>query len=187
LAAGATEQFLATGTFSDGSALPLNALVTWTATDLVATIDATGVATGMSAGSASISAALGGIAGVAALTVTAPAAAPQATVQTVTLTQLINAIQSNMVGAANQPTLAGEKNAIADINGTLTVLAAAVAPIDALTAICSNCISATTAALAGQPNGMVMMNLCCASSATPVWTAPPIILYLTLPGTAPAQ
>jgi trimeric autotransporter adhesin len=73
---GETEQFTATGTFSDGSTQDLTNQVTWaSATTSVATVSNTsgsqGLATGVATGTSSISAKLSGITGSTVLTVTA--------------------------------------------------------------------------------------------------------------------
>ncbi len=69
---GETEQFTATGTFSDNSTENLTSQVTWaSATTSVATINAAGLATGLGTGTSTISATLNGTAGSTALTVTA--------------------------------------------------------------------------------------------------------------------
>ena len=69
---GATEQFTATGTYSDKSTANLTSQVTWTSgTTTVATITAGGLATGVGAGSSTITAALGGVSGSTKLTVAA--------------------------------------------------------------------------------------------------------------------
>ena len=77
VAAGLTEQFDATGTYSDGSTQDLTTQVTWaSATTSVATISnasgSQGLATAIAQGSSTISATLGSIAGSTTLTVTAP-------------------------------------------------------------------------------------------------------------------
>lgn len=75
LAAGASQQFTATGNYSDGSTANLTSSVTWTSSDpSVATINAAGLASGVAAGSATITAALNGVTGAASLTVTATVA-----------------------------------------------------------------------------------------------------------------
>ncbi len=74
ISAGATQQFTATGTYSDGSTQNLTSTATWASSNnSVATINAAGLATGVSAGSATVTATLTGVSGTAALTVTAPA------------------------------------------------------------------------------------------------------------------
>jgi uncharacterized protein YjdB len=66
----ATQQFAATGTFSDGSTQNLTASATWSsATPSVATISATGLATALTTGSSTIQAVSGGVAGSTTLTV----------------------------------------------------------------------------------------------------------------------
>ncbi|MGB8521548.1 MAG: Ig-like domain-containing protein [Candidatus Acidiferrales bacterium] len=68
-----TEQFTATGTFSDNSTQNLTGKVTWTSlTTTVATIASGGLATGVGTGTSTIKAASGAISGSTILTVTAP-------------------------------------------------------------------------------------------------------------------
>jgi len=58
--AGATQQFHATGTYTDGSTADLTSSVIWSSSDpSVATVDANGLATGMGVGTATISAGSG--------------------------------------------------------------------------------------------------------------------------------
>ena len=72
IAAGATQQFTATGTYSDGSTANLSSTASWTvATPAVATINSNGLTTGVAAGSSTVSASLSGIGGNASLNVTA--------------------------------------------------------------------------------------------------------------------
>jgi len=72
IAAGITQQFTATGHYSDNTSQDLTSSVTWSSSPTnVATINASGLATGVSAGaSATITATLGGASGSAQLTVT---------------------------------------------------------------------------------------------------------------------
>ena len=71
IAKGLTQQFTATGTYSDGSTQNLTTQVTWaSATTSVATITSGGLATGVATGTSTISATLGGITGSTVLTVT---------------------------------------------------------------------------------------------------------------------
>jgi hypothetical protein len=67
---GATQQFTATGTFSDNSTQVLSNAVWASGTGAVATINATGLATGVGAGTSTISATVGSISGSTLLTVT---------------------------------------------------------------------------------------------------------------------
>src|SRR5205823_8423640 len=69
---GQTEQFTATGTFSDSSTQDLTSQATWaSATPAVATITAAGLATGAGAGTSTISATSGAVTGSTVMTVTA--------------------------------------------------------------------------------------------------------------------
>ncbi len=71
---GLTEQFTATGTYSDGTTADLSTQVTWvSATTSVATINTTGLATALAVGTTDITASLGGVTSPAdTLTVTNP-------------------------------------------------------------------------------------------------------------------
>src|SRR4029077_16547266 len=72
--AGTTDQFTATGTFSDGTTKDLTSSVTWTSSNpSLATINASGLAKGLMNGTSTISASTGSSSGSATLTVT-PAA-----------------------------------------------------------------------------------------------------------------
>ena len=67
---GATQQFTATGTYSDGSTQNLTSQATWTSSITgVATINVAGLAAGISAGATTISATLAGVVGFTTLTV----------------------------------------------------------------------------------------------------------------------
>jgi len=72
--AGATQQFAATGTYTDGSQQNLTSLVTWLSSNpAVASVNGAGLATSSAAGSSTISATLGTIVGTSGLTVISPA------------------------------------------------------------------------------------------------------------------
>ena len=71
IAVGATQQFTATGSYSDGSTQDMTAQVAWSSSNTsVATISNAGLATGVAAGTATITATSGGVSGTATLTVT---------------------------------------------------------------------------------------------------------------------
>jgi len=73
LAVNSSQQFTATGNYSDGSSADLTSLVTWSSTPgTIATVSASGLVNGVASGSANISASLGAISGSTSLTVTAP-------------------------------------------------------------------------------------------------------------------
>lgn len=74
IAVGATQQFVATATYSDKSTANIAASVSWSSSSAtVATISSTGLATAAGAGSATITATLNGVSGTATLNVSAPA------------------------------------------------------------------------------------------------------------------
>ena len=81
---GQTQQFSATGNYSDSSTQDLTSTAAWSSTDmLVATINASGLASGEAAGASNISATQDGVVSdTAALTVTAP---PPPTLQSITV------------------------------------------------------------------------------------------------------
>jgi hypothetical protein len=71
IANGLTKQFMATGTYTDGTSPDVTASVVWSSTDpLVATINASGLASGVASGSSVITATLGAEETTAELTVT---------------------------------------------------------------------------------------------------------------------
>ncbi len=71
--AGATQQFTATGTYTDNSTQNLTSSVTWSSSaTATATINSAGLATGVAAGSATITATSGAVNGSTTLTVTGP-------------------------------------------------------------------------------------------------------------------
>ena len=70
---GLTEQYTATGTYSDDSTADITSSVTWTSSDtLIAIIDSTGLATGEGEGTTTITASSNSISDTATLTVEAP-------------------------------------------------------------------------------------------------------------------
>jgi uncharacterized protein YjdB len=71
IAAGSTQQFIATATYSDNSTANVTSSVTWTTSaPATATISALGMATGVAAGTTTVTAAIGTVQGTATLTVT---------------------------------------------------------------------------------------------------------------------
>jgi uncharacterized protein YjdB len=78
IAAGGTQQYAATGMYSDGSTQNLTALATWSSSDSsVATIGGSGLANGVAKGTVTIQASFGGVVGSTPLTVTAAGATLQ--------------------------------------------------------------------------------------------------------------
>jgi uncharacterized protein YjdB len=71
IANGLTEQFTATGTYSDGTSIDISASVTWSSADTsVATVVSSGIASGIANGSSIITATSGAISATSVLTVT---------------------------------------------------------------------------------------------------------------------
>ena len=88
---GNSQQFTATGTYSNGSTQNLTSTATWSSsTPGVATINAAGMGTSVSAGSTTITAAMGAIHGSTALTVSASVQAAFAVVQAPQGTCIVN-------------------------------------------------------------------------------------------------
>jgi phospholipase C len=74
IASGGSQQFTATGTYSNGTKLNLSKLVTWSSSAIsVATVGVAGLATAVAAGTTTVSASLNGVSGAASLTVNPPA------------------------------------------------------------------------------------------------------------------
>jgi uncharacterized protein YjdB len=84
LATGSTQQFVATGTYSDGSTADDSSKVTWaSANTATATINSTGLATGVAVGASNITATLSGITSPAVvLTVVSPTSTNSTTTTT---------------------------------------------------------------------------------------------------------
>ena len=77
---GTTRQFVAMGTYSDGTTQDLTSQVTWaSATPSIATVSNTGLARSLAAGSSAITASLDGITGSTLLTIVAPTPSPAPT------------------------------------------------------------------------------------------------------------
>ncbi len=115
---GATQQFTATGTYSDGSTKNLSSTAAWSVSNsATATISGTGLATASAAGSTTVTATLTGISGTATLTVTAKA------VKSIAVTP---ANASFAVGATQQFTATAtySDNSTANITSTATWTAA---------------------------------------------------------------
>ncbi len=96
-AVGATQQFVATGTYSDSSTLDLTSQVTWASSVTTkATINSSGLASALSAGSTSISATLG-----------AKSGSTNFTVQSVPLSITTTSLGGGLNGSAYSATLSG--------------------------------------------------------------------------------
>jgi uncharacterized protein YjdB len=126
IAVGATEQFTATGNYSDGSTKSLTASATWNSSVSTDATVAAGLAKGVAAGGTSITAAMSGItSNSAALTVTA---APAAVLQSITVSPSSASIA---VGATEQFTATGNYSDGTTSNLTSLATWAASVPTDA--------------------------------------------------------
>jgi uncharacterized protein YjdB len=113
LAVGKTQQFTATGSYSDGSTQNLAASVTWSSSNTaVATVDSNGVVTAVAAGSTTITATSGAISGQTTLTV------PSKTLVAITITHPNQAIAA---GTFEQFTATGTYSDSSTANLTTSV------------------------------------------------------------------
>jgi hypothetical protein len=178
--AGATQQFNATASYSDGSSRNVTASSAWvSATPAIATVGAaTGLATGVAAGSAALSATFGAKSGSATLAVTAPVAAPVATLTSIAVTP---ANASVSVGASQQFVAIGTysdnstaviTNAVSWASGTTSIGTIAASGAATGSAAGTTLISATS----GVQSGTAVLTV-----SAPVVVAPPVV---TPPATA---
>ncbi len=137
IAIAATQQFTATGTYSDGSTANLTTQVTWASSlTAIATINASGLATAVSAGNTTISATLGAVSGNTTLAVQAP---------TLTTIAVTPANPSTQVGTSRQFTATGTYS-----DGSTANLTTQVTWASSLTAIATiNASGLATAVSAG--------------------------------------
>ena len=97
IVAGATDQFIATATYSDQTTANVTTAVSWTSSSAAAaTVNPAGLATGVAAGSTTIAASLSGVSGSAMLAVTA---APAKTLASIAVTAASGSI---VAGATDQ-------------------------------------------------------------------------------------
>ena len=147
---GATQQFAATGTYSDSSKRDVTGQVTWASSSTtVATISAGGLATGVSAGTTAITATLGSVSGTTTLTVAAP------TLQKIAVTPVNPTIP---IGATEQFTATGtySDNSTQNLTGKVTWVSsnpavAAVSGSGLATAVSAGAVIIT--ATSGSVNG----------------------------------
>jgi uncharacterized protein YjdB len=161
---GQTEQFTATGTFSDNSTQNLTNQVTWaSAKPAVATINAAGLATAVSSGTSTISATLSGVTGSTVLTVTAavlqsiavtPANPSVAKGQTEQFTATGTFSDNSTQDLTNQVIWASAKPAVATINaaGLATAVDPGTSTISAtLNGVTGSTVLTVTAGTASPP------------------------------------
>jgi hypothetical protein len=118
IAQGLTEQFTATGTYSDGSTHDLTTTVTWSSLNkTIATIAASGLAKAVAVGTATIQAqaAFGSTSGTTTLTVNTPQASEQGQWKTLPYTMPINPIHMAVMHNGKVLVLAGSGNQIQSV------------------------------------------------------------------------
>jgi len=167
IAVNATQQFTATGTYSDGSTANIGSSASWNSSNAgVATISAAGAATGVTAGNTNITVSESGLSATAALTVTAAA-------KTLTSISVTPATASLTTGATQQftATAAYSDGSTANVSSTATWTSSntAVAAINASgLATAAGAGTATIAAALSGMSGSAAVTV--ASAAAPTLT-----------------
>ncbi|HEY6768127.1 MAG TPA: Ig-like domain-containing protein [Candidatus Sulfotelmatobacter sp.] len=155
IALGKTQQFAATGTYSDGTSKTLTNSVTWTSTvGTVASINASGLATSLTQGVTTITATSGGVSASATLTVTA------AVLVSIAVTPAATSIP---LGASQQFTAVGTYSNKSTQNLTSSVAwtssSAAVASISAGLAVSTGSGTTTITATSGPIKGSTTLTV----------------------------
>src|SRR6202041_1231443 len=147
---GATQQFTATGTFSDGTTQNLTGTVTWTSgTTSVATINAAGLATGAGVGTSTITAASSSISGSTVLTVTA------ATLQSIAVTPANPSIAKGVtqqfvaIGTFSDGTTQNLTSSVTWSSGTTSIATISAAGLATGAGVGNSTITATSGAISG--------------------------------------
>lgn len=162
LGVGATQQYSAIGTFSNGNTLDLTNQVTWSSTNTAAaTVNAAGIATGIASGSASIQAVYGSVSGSTVLTVQAgptlvsvavtPAVfslAPGATTQMKAIGTYSDNSTQNLTGVV---AWSSANTAVATVNSTGLVTAVSVGSV-VITAKAGSLSGSATATVTASSN-----------------------------------
>ena len=149
--AGATQQFMATGTYSDSSTQNITNQATWRSSNTgVATINASGLATAVAVGTTTISAALAGVTNSTVLTVKTPTTLTSIAVTPANTAILAGALQpftvtgtysdSSTQDITSQVTWMSSSTGVATINasGLATAVAAGTTTISAALAGVNN-------------------------------------------------
>ncbi len=167
IAKGTTQQFTATGTYSDGSTRILTGSVSWTCSNTsVATVSSTGLASGVGTGSGTIQAASGSVTGSTTLTVTAavlssivvtpanPSIAKGTTQQFTATGTYSDGSTQNLTSTA---TWSSSNTAVATINsaGLVSAVATGSTTIQAISGSLSGSTTLTVTSLAGQGTAYV--------------------------------
>ena len=165
IVAGATQQFTAMATYSDGSTADVTSTATWISASVgAATINSAGMATAVAVGSTTVTASLSGVSGTAMLTVTAAT-------KTVTAISVSPATPSIAVGATQQFTATAtySDNSTANVTSTATwtsanKAAATISSTGLATAVAVG--SSTVTASQGGISGTAMLTVTAATTKT---------------------
>jgi trimeric autotransporter adhesin len=174
LITGATQQFTATGAYSDGSGTDVTSQVTWISSDTkVATISASGLATGIGAGSADITASA---IGVTNITLVLTVAAPAPTLSAIVVTP--SSPDSLTTGSTQQFTATGtySDSSSADITAKVNWVSsdtgiASISSSGVATGVAAG-LSNITAALSGVTNVAVQLTVIQAATLTSITVTP---------------
>jgi hypothetical protein len=171
IVAGATEQYTATATYSDGSTAVVTSTATWASSSAaVATINAAGLATALASGTTTITATVSGVSGTAALAVTA------VTAKVLVSIAVTPAAMSIVAGATEQytatATYSDGSTAVVTSTATWASSRAAVATINAAglaTAITPgiSTVTATVGGVSGTASLTVTANTLTSIAVTP--------------------
>ena len=204
LTKGTTQQFTATGTYSDNSTQNLTTSVTWSSSNsAVASISNTGTATAAAVGTTTIAAASGSISGTATLTVTPatlqsiavsptnPSLARGTTVQfTATGTYSDNSTQNlttSLTWSSSNASVASISNT-AGSNGTATAIAAGTTTITAASGSIAGTTTLTVTGGVSRANNVLPItvngSLCAANS---YLNKPCVSVTVCAPGTSDCQ
>ena len=150
VAAGKTQQFTATGTFSDSSTQDLTGTVTWASgTTSVATIAAGGLATTLKVGASTISATSGSVVGSTTLTVTAAALVSIAVTPVNPSVAAGNKQQFTATGTFSDSTTQNLTGSVTWASGTTTVATIAAGGLATTLKVGTSTISATSGSVVG--------------------------------------
>ncbi len=166
---GATQQYTATGTYSDSSTQNITSQATWSSSKTtVATISASGLATAVSAGSTTISATLSGVTGSTALTVQTPPTLVSVAVTPLNATNLVGATQQytatgtysggSTQNITSQVTWSSSKTTVATIS-TSGLATAVSAGSTTISAVLSGVTGSTTLTVQAVPLGITTTSL----------------------------
>ncbi len=168
VAAGKTQQFTATGTFSDSTTQNLTSSVVWASgTTTVATIAAGGLATTLKVGSSTISATSGSVVGTTTLTVTAAALVSIAVTPANPSVAAGNKQQFTATGTFSDSTTQNLTGSVTWASGTTTVATISAGGLATAVNAGSSTISATSGSVVGTTTLTVIAAVLVSIAVTP--------------------